>query len=99
MIQTDYTFDSPNQLVTHLISKRETLQLQQGNLLNWFRRASLWYNTSICSCKKKGLSEQIIVQGFKDIVGYSEIEKQKVKIAIGGSAAFVWNGEFLGNIL
>jgi hypothetical protein len=97
---TDYTFTTPKQLLQHLnLNKRKSVgQANKGLFYNWVVKGMLWYNSNICKCKKKGMTEEQIIDGFKEIVKYSTEEQQKAVIIIGGSAAFIWNEELLGTI-
>ena len=95
---TDFTFTTPQQLLQHLATRHMIANIVRGELVSWSRQATVWYNTNICKCKKKGMSEDIIIQGYKKIISYSDIERINALRVIGGSATFIWNEELLGTI-
>jgi uncharacterized protein YqkB len=70
----------------------------RGVFHNWINRARLWYDPNVCSCKKKGLNEDVLVSEFKDFKNLNTEEKNKIYKIMGEQVEFRYGEEFIVSI-
>lgn len=98
---TDYTFESPVELVKHLYAGEDTptgICGKPSALFGWYTKAKRFYDSTLCkSCKSK-LSKEQIEKMYKDILNYSTEEKINCITAVGGSFVLKLDGQVLGKV-
>jgi len=98
----DVIVQTPLELVQYLIAKygNETAVLKEnaGDFVRWFIRSRVWYDTNMCTCKKKGMSEEILLNEYKALVNMTTEEKEKAYRIVGESVVLNFNGELLGRL-
>lgn len=90
-------FETPQEFIQHLDTKQAMLKTPNG-LSSWYWRAKLFYDPNVCGCKKKNISEETIMSGYKSIHLMPENEKIIARSIVGGNFTLKMNGEILGTI-
>lgn len=70
----------------------------KGVFERWVAQARVWYDPNICGCKKKGMSDEIIVNQYKALKNLSEEEKNKAYRIIGIPVELHYEGEVIVKI-
>ena len=91
------TFDSPQGLLQHLLTKEDQLKTPSA-IGTWYWRSKLWFDPNICGCKKKNMSLQQVEDGYRGMVYWPEGEKSIARNIVGGSFTLIMNGVTLGTI-
>ena len=93
------TVDSPQALVQLLLPNESQMQqYHPSNIVSWYFRAKVFYDPNTCSCKKKGMNQQTIEQGYSALVNLPEHEKIALRNLAGGNVTLVLNGVTLGTV-
>lgn len=102
MSDTNVIVNSPQELVQYLINRHgngtDDLKNNQGAFTQWYIRTRIWFDPNVCKCKKKNLSDEIVLNEYKALPQMSAEDKEKAYRIIGSSATLNYNGESLGNI-
>lgn len=65
----------------------------KGIFESWISQARLWYDPNICSCRKKGLTEEIIINRYKELSNLTQAEKNKAYRILGSPVVLKFGGE------
>ena len=84
------------QTINSLLNNEKVLE--QGVLVRWYMKAKNWYDPNVCSCRKKGLNESLIADGYKLLTTMELSEKEKIQRWSDTKFALYLNGEFVGNL-
>jgi len=96
MNPTEFTVDSPKHLAVLLFRIEQDMKiLRLKHIGIWYWKTKLWYNESICKCRKKGMSQDTINNEYKDLINMSESDKQEVVNLLGGKALILYLNEHL----
>lgn len=96
MSPIEFTVNSPKYLAVLLYRKEADMKtLRSKHIGVWYWKAKLWYDESICKCRKKGLSQDTINNEYKNLINMSESDKQEVVNLLGGKALILYLNEHL----
>jgi hypothetical protein len=70
----------------------------KGVFERWVAQIRVWYDPNICGCKKKGLSEDTVVNQYKQFANLSAEEKAKAYRIMGCEVEFKYGDEFITKI-
>ena len=102
MSEANLVVNTPQELVQYLINRHgngtDDLKNNQGAFTQWYIRTRIWFDPNVCKCKKKNMSDEIILDEYKALPQMSAEDKEKAYRVIGSSATLNYNGELLGNI-
>jgi len=100
MSPIDLPIKSARDLVLLLYRKEADMKtLKSKHIGVWYWKAKLWYDESICKCRKKGLSQDTVDNEYKNLINMSESDKQEVVNLLGGKALILYlNEHFVGRI-
>jgi len=97
-------FNNQKELCDYLLLKYGksdgVLNENKGIFSIWYTTTQLWYDSSVCTCRKKGMTEDKINKLYVMLgnLKYDEIEKQKAKKIVDGNIVLMYNGEVLVEI-
>jgi hypothetical protein len=70
----------------------------KGVFERWVAQARVWYDPNVCGCKKKGMSDDVILNQYKAFKTLSEEEKSKAYRIIGVPVELRHEGEVIVKI-
>jgi hypothetical protein len=102
MAEANLIVNTPTELVQYLINKHgngtDDLKNNQGDFTKWYIRTRVWYDPNVCKCKKKDMSDEIMLNEYRALAQMSTEDKEKAYRIIGSSATVNYNGEFVVSI-
>ena len=98
----DVVTNTPLELMQYVLTKygndTSVMKTNSGEFVKWFIRTRIWFDTNICTCKKKNMSLVMIENEYKALVNMSTEEKEKAYRIVGDSVVLNFNGELLGRL-
>ena len=99
MTEDTLKINSPKEFIRTIFSLSSAgSKPELGSFFSWYNRAKNWYDPNVCSCRKKGITEETITQEYKSLVNMSIEEKEKIKRWSNIKFFLYHNGELLGNL-
>ena len=98
----DVVTNTPLELMQYVLTKygndSTVMRANSGEFVKWFIRTRIWFDTNICTCKKKNMSVSMIENEYKALVNMTTEEKEKAYRIVGDSVVLNFNGELLGRL-
>lgn len=102
MSEVNLVVKTPQELLQYLINRHgngtDDLKNNQGLFTQWYIRSRIWFDPNVCNCKKKGMSNEIMINEYKALSQLNSEEKEKAYRILGSSATVNYNEELIVNI-
>lgn len=103
-IEKTVVLNSPKEVLEHVDKRLQEDRLahiqvrshdNRGIFDVWMKKAKLWYDPNTCGCKKKGLSDDFVVNEYKNFSVLSKEEKDKAYRILGCRAELYHEGNLI----
>lgn len=97
-------FNNPKELSDYLNTKygktHPTIEQNKGVFSIWYMTNQMWFDETICKCRKKGMSEASINKLYEMLKNLNNVpqEKEKARKILDTDAILMYNGEVLVEI-
>jgi hypothetical protein len=102
--ETTVVLNTPKEVLSHVDKRLQEDRLahihvkshdNRGVFDVWMKKARLWYDTNTCGCKKKGLSEDFVLNEYKNFSTLSQEEKDKAYRILGCRVELYYEGNLI----